>query len=93
MNNIQIAKALINELPFTKGHITCRKWLKTESITVEFKGHTSRSNFDNIQKYLESFNYFNKVEYHYSEALNGKGNVYAKKKITGVVTPSEEITL
>lgn len=93
MSNIQIAKALINELPFTKGHITCRKWLKTESITVKFKGHTSRSNFDNIQKYLESFNYFDKVTYHYSEALNGNGSVYGEKKITGVVTPSKEITL
>ena len=93
MSNIQIAKALINELPFTKGHITCRKWLKTESITVKFKGHTSRSNFDNIQKYLESFNYFDKITYHYSEALNGNGSVYGEKKITGVVTPSKEITL
>lgn len=93
MSNIQIAKALINELPFTKGHITCRKWLKTESITVKFKGHTSRSNFDNIQKYLESFNYFDKVTYHYSEALNGNGSVYGEKKITGAVTPSKEITL
>ena len=93
MNNIQIAESLINELPFTKGHITCRKWLKTESITVKFKGHTSRSNFDNIQKYLKSFNYFDKVTYHYSEALNGNGSVYGEKKITGVVTPSKEITL
>lgn len=93
MNNIQIAENLINELPFTKGHITCRKWLKTESITVKFNGHTSRNNFDNIQKYLESFNYFDKVEYHYSEALNGNGSVYGEKKITGVVTPSKEIAL
>ena len=93
MDNIQIAKDLINELPFTKGHITCRKWLKTESITVKFHSCTSISNFDNIQKYLENFNYFDKVEYHYSEALNGSGSVYGEKKITGVVTPSKEITL
>lgn len=93
MISLEIAKNLIKTMPFTEGHITCRKWLTTESITVEFKAYTSRSNFDNIKEYLESFNYFDKVDYTYSEALNGKGNVYAKKKITGVVSPAKEITL
>ncbi len=90
-----IAQALIKEYPFVQGHITCRKWLNSESITVEFKGSTSEPNFRNITKYLKQFNYFDKVEYTFSEALNGKGNVYARKKITGVNSPLplEEISL
>ena len=89
----QIAQSLIKEMPFTAGHITCRKWLISESIEVEFKGSTNRKNFDNIKEFLESFNYFDKVYYHYSEALNGKGSIYARKKITGVVSPAQEVTL
>lgn len=89
----QIAQSLIKEMPFTQGHITCSKWLTSESITVEFKGSTSRSNFDNIQEFLEKINYFDEVYYHYSEALNGKGSIYARKKITGVVSSAQEVIL
>lgn len=78
-NLIKIANDLISEMLFTKGHIICSKGYN-ESITVKFKAYTSEANFRNIKSFLKSCNYFDKVTYTYSEALNGKGYVYAVRK-------------
>lgn len=74
----QIANDLMKELPFTKGHIT----VETDSnlanyLIVKFGMCTIESNFITIKEFLESYNYFDKVDYRFSEALNGHGEVTA----------------
>ena len=74
----EIANDLMNEMPFTKAHIT----VETDSnlanyLIVKFGICTSENNFIRIKKFLESYDYFDKVNYWYSEAKNGHGELTA----------------
>lgn len=74
----KIANDLIKEMPFTKEHIT----IETDSsladyLIVKFGICTSENNFIRIKKFLESYGYFDKVNYWYSEAKNGHGELTA----------------
>lgn len=73
-----IANDLVNELPFTQGHIRVETGIMYDYLIVKFNLCTIESNFRNIKQFLESYNYFDEVSYIFSEALNGKGTLTAK---------------